>query len=403
MRSTACVLGVLGLVGLSACGGGGSPSGGGGSAGGGTIGGSGPNVQPIVVNAGPANVYTNGAFTSVTVCVPATSDCQTIGGVLVDTGSAGLRLLSSVLKVSLPQQANARGSPLLECNQFRDSYQWGPVVQADVRIAGEQAVSVPIQAIGTSAFEVPPACVASGLPPQETVGSLGANGVLGIGPFRQDCGSACALSGARNPGLYYACPTSGCVPAAVGLAQQLQNPVWMFPVDNNGVIIQLPSIPATGALTVDGSLIFGIGTQSNNGLGAALVYPLDSTGSFSTVFQGREYSGSFVDSGTNGLYFLDSATAGLATCPDSADFYCPSAPAALTATNAGASGSSATVDFTIANADVLFRTPNTAFDNLGGPNPGSFDWGLPFFFGRNVYTAIEQQSTPGGLGPYFAY
>ncbi|MBV9619664.1 MAG: DUF3443 family protein, partial [Gammaproteobacteria bacterium] len=47
---------------------------------------------------------------------------------------------------------------------------------------------------------------------------------------------------------------------------------------------------------------------------------------------------------------------------------------------------------------------------LAGPAPAPpqgqlppFDLGLPFFYGRNVYTAIEQQSTPGGTGPYYAY
>jgi hypothetical protein len=40
---------------------------------------------------------------------------------------------------------------------------------------------------------------------------------------------------------------------------------------------------------------------------------------------------------------------------------------------------------------------------VGGPNPGAFDWGLPFFFGRQVFTAIEGASTPGGSGPYFAF
>jgi hypothetical protein len=34
--------------------------------------------------------------------------------------------------------------------------------------------------------------------------------------------------------------------------------------------------------------------------------------------------------------------------------------------------------------------------------PG-FDWGLPFFFGRTIYTAIENQSTPAGAGPYVAF
>ncbi|HUL79586.1 MAG TPA: DUF3443 domain-containing protein [Vicinamibacteria bacterium] len=393
------------VLGLAACGGGGGSgsSDSGGSSGGSVVGGSGPNVQPIVVNPGPAQNYANGAFTSVTVCVPGTSECQTIDGVLVDTGSSGLRLLSSLLTVSLPPQHDAAGAPILECNQFQDSYQWGAVVLADLKMSGEQASSVPIQAIGTSAFGAPKGCTQSGLPPQETVDSLGANGVLGVGLFRQDCGPACASSGGQNPGLYYSCPPSGCVAAAVGLNQQVLNPVWLFAADNNGVILQLPSVPAAGAPTVNGSMIFGIGTRSNNGLGSAHVYTVDDVGYFTTVFKGQPYSQSFVDSGSNGIFFLDSATSGLAACRDTADFYCPPAPASLTATNRDASGTSATVDFTIANADALFNTPNFAFSNLGGPNPGSFDWGLPFFFGRNVYTALEQQSTPGGVGPYFAY
>jgi len=70
------------------------------------------NVQAIVVNAGPANTYFNGAFTSVTVCAPSTSTCQTIDGVLVDTGSSGLRVLSSALTVTLPQQTDGSGGSI---------------------------------------------------------------------------------------------------------------------------------------------------------------------------------------------------------------------------------------------------------------------------------------------------
>ena len=70
---------------------------------------------------------------------------------------------------------------------------------------------------------------------------LGANAILGIGLFRQDCGPACAFVGSSYPGLYYACPATGCQPAAVSLANQLQNPVALFSRDNNGVVIQLPA------------------------------------------------------------------------------------------------------------------------------------------------------------------
>ena len=48
---------------------------------------------------------------------------------------------------------------------------------------------------------------------------------------------------------------------------------------------------------------------------------------------------------------------------------------------------------------------NAVFAQVGGDalaNAG-FDWGLPFYFGRSVYTAIENQNTSAGMGPYFAF
>src|SRR5258708_39910817 len=58
---------------------------------------SGRNVQAVTVNAGPNGNYANGVFTSVTICAPGTSNCQTVSGVLVDTGSCGFRVLSPAL------------------------------------------------------------------------------------------------------------------------------------------------------------------------------------------------------------------------------------------------------------------------------------------------------------------
>src|ERR1700719_1135963 len=85
------------------------------------------NVQTITVNTGPTagppinSPAINEAFTSVTVCAPgSTSNCQTIGGILVDTGSPGLRILSSALTISLPQQTNSSGNPIAECAAFAD-------------------------------------------------------------------------------------------------------------------------------------------------------------------------------------------------------------------------------------------------------------------------------------------
>ncbi len=83
--------------------------------------------------------------TSVTVCAPGSStNCQTIDNILVDTRSWGLRPISSVLSpaLSLPQQFDASGNPLLECAQFAEGFSWGPVKLVDMQIAGEQAKSL---------------------------------------------------------------------------------------------------------------------------------------------------------------------------------------------------------------------------------------------------------------------
>src|SRR5579864_156898 len=110
---------------FAACGGGTSTS----KTGGGPV--AGQNVQAVSVNGGPNGNYANGLFTSVTVCVPGTSQCQTISDVLVDTGSTGLRILSSALTESLPQQKGPNGNPVVECLPFVAAITWGPVQTAD--------------------------------------------------------------------------------------------------------------------------------------------------------------------------------------------------------------------------------------------------------------------------------
>ena len=374
------------------------------------------NVQTVVVDSGPSlNGQPIGAndelFTTVTICVPGTSTCQSIDHVLVDTGSSGLRLVSGSIGLTLPFVTDATNNPLGNCVQYADtSYQWGPLVKVDIKMAGEVASSVPIQVAGAANFAaVPTSCSVGGVPAQ-TMLELGANGILGVGLFRQDCGPACASS--SPPAVYFSCPATGCTPASLALTAQLQNPVWMFPQDNNGLAIILPQVGASGAVSASGSMIFGIGTQSNNALGGAQAQSA-STGTFTTTFNGVAYTTSYIDSGSNGIFFLDSNTTGLPNCTsnsDGAGFYCPASPTSFAAITSGrnpnGSGTtvSANIAFSIANAVSLIDSPNTAFNNLGGPAPGSvFDWGLPFFFGRTVFIGIESQTSAAGSGPYWAY
>jgi hypothetical protein len=355
---------------------------------------SGSNVQALSVNGGPVGVV-DGAFTSVTVCAPgSTSNCQTISGILVDTGSSGLRVLSSALSISLPTQTNSSNQPIAECADFASGFTWGPVETADVKISGEQANSLPIQVIGSPSFpNIPCTGVA-----MDDLTNLGANGLLGLASEIQD---------SQN---YFACTSGVCTATTESLAEQVQNPVASFATDNNGVIIELPAVTGAEA-SVSGSLIFGIGTQSNNGLGGAKVFGTDQFGTFSTTYNGTAYQQtSFLDSGSNGIYYLDSNVTGFPLCSGQASFlYCPSSTQTIIVTNNGTNGASGSATFTVGNGlSLLSSGNNAAINGLGGPGPsilgsGIFDFGLPFFFGRNVYTAIVGKSTPGGTGPYTAY
>jgi len=365
----------------------------------------GNNVQPVAVNSGPTSNYANGIFTNVTVCVPSTSNCQTISGILVDTGSYGLRLLSTAgggaLTVPLPQQNAADGNPMGECAGFVSGFTWGPIKTADVQIAGESAKNLPVQVVDPTFASVPQPCKSGGVPENDTLQTLGANGILGVGPFAQDCGSQCAVTGSGNPGWYYECASASCQTTPVTLAQQVQNPVPLFATDNNGVILELPAV-SNPEPSVSGSLVFGIGTQSNNGLGSATVFSINASGEFSTSYKGQSYP-AFIDSGSNAYFFLDAATTGLTVCSDNSGFYCPASPTNFSPI-ATSGSATATVSFIVSSADTLFSSQtNSVFNTLAGPNSGTFDWGLPFFFGRNVYTAIESRSTPAGVGPYWAY
>jgi len=379
------------------------------------------NVQAIAVNSGPTGNFPNMVMASVTICVPGTSNCQTIDNVQVDTGSSGLRLLASLVKIPLPGvSAGGASGTYSQCAGFADGVVWGPLAVADVQLSGEKASSVSLQLIQDSASSasIPASCTAQGTP-EGSLALLGANGILGVGNFLQDCGEYCARNTAA---MYFACTGGGvCIDTTIAVALQVSNPVGFFARDNNGVVLQLPAVPVNGAPSVAGSMIFGIGTQSNN-TQAAPAIGVSSIGYFAAIYNGATLPKGFLDSGSGGLYFDDGA---VPTCPaagtgvgDLSGFYCPGTAVALSAlpisaTIVGTNGVSAAVSASVANAQFLLASqPGAAslnvFNNLAGPWSGSatadtFDFGVPFFLGRAVFTAFEQRSTPAGAGPYVAF
>ena len=374
------------------------------------------NVVPLLVNGGYQNSLPNMLTTSVTICVPNTSNCTTVDNIQVDTGSSGLRVLASTLNsLNLPSQKSTNnGSPIYECATFADGVVWGQLATADLVMGGEVAKSLPIQVItDTGGARIPRACSSQGFN-ESTLQSLGANGIIGVGLFLQDCGTYCT---SNTAGMYYSCTSLNvCNQTTLPLSMQVSNPVAFFASDNNGVVIQLPALGSTGASTLNGNLIFGVGTQINNTPSTtATTLLVPSTGSlagnFTAFYNGKALPNSFIDSGSGSLFFNDTNLASCSSTGAAPGYYCPGnnssvSNVAITAIIPTAPN----LNLMIGNAEYLFSENNginAVFNNVGSPAgtvlPDSFDFGLPFFFGRSVYTGMEQRNPKGAFFAFQAY
>jgi hypothetical protein len=382
---------------------------------------SGSNVMALTVNgslcsAANSQGYLNKPCVSVTICDLTGANCQTIDDILLDTGSFGLRVFSSILNTGLAAALTPLrngNSPIVECVNFVDnSADWGPVELAKVGLGGEPGIDVPIQVINSTFGNSATYCPGADADPV----AAGFNGILGVGLFAQDCGEGCATTTQNK--MYYACASSSdsasCSEIAVSLAQQVTNPVSLLPLDNNGVIVELPSVSFGGTDSASGYLVLGIGTRSDNTPVGVTAYAADpDAGEFTTSFSGSTYSSSFLDSGSNALYFSppSSISAELPDCGNTdagaAGWFCPASTTLFSAMNSGYSGStSGNVSFASGNFLSLANTSNSVFSELAGSlsdGGQSFDWGLPFYLGRNVYVGIENTSSSLGTGPYWAY
>ena len=380
------------------------------------------NVQLITVDGGlpPNQPHINVPYTSVLICAPGTSNCQNIDGILVDTGSVGLRIFKSELSIPL-QPINLSGGSLNGCISFADmQFLWGEVAPADVYLAGEKAGGISIQLIADpTEFPVPTAC-SNGGTDGDSQQVLPANGILGVGDEPTDCTLAgvnfCDPNSATGiPDTYFVCfGKEGCGPTLLPKALQITNPIAAFATDNNGESLQFPSV-GTALTTTSGTMIFGINTQSNNAVGNATVFAIDAHNNFTTVFNNQQLTMSFIDSGSTELFFPN--ITGIQICPDGFS-YCPTnPPVLLSALNQGADNvGTGTVDFQVDNqdTDIQNNPGDAAFGFIaasGGTPPCqngqgacTFDWGLPFFYDRRVFTSIDLANVPNEpKTPWWAY
>jgi hypothetical protein len=431
------------------------------------------NTVPVTVGANLAG-FPNAVFTSVTVCPPAVypagqnllggpypiQPCQTIDNILVDTGSVGLRLLDSaaVDDLQLPVVTDSNSNALHECVQFADlSYVWGTVARATIQMAGETAsqvpfiydpnnpgqvdteipnTGIPIQIITSPIFPptpVPENCLSSHLTggtlvAANTLQTLGANGILGVGSFLQDCGSACTSTPPRNQ--YYYCPSNLCSVASVPLDLQLWNPLAAFAYDNNGLLLTLP-FPKNGASgPITGSLIFGNGTQSDSALGQANIFSIDAYGNFPEVALTEPspidpsfppalfvsylspQNGSYLDTGSPAIYFSDAQSLAVPECLDTngkpLGLYCPTSQILFSGQVYGANKVRQTIYWPLDNAAPLLNSGNSVLSTLGGDSgidsaTDYADFGLPFFLGKKVFVGFAGATAYDPQGQLITY
>lgn len=358
-----------------------------------------PNELPVVVGAGvgPSPVL-NRPLVSVTVCLPGTSNCQTINNVLLDSGSTGLRIFSSVLTLPVTLEQQPPFFTVYECAEFENLYAWGPIATADVHLSGEKASNVNIHLIGDTTYAPPSSCT-TGLSAASSPQTTGFNGILGV--YGQNDYSCSSNSSTPCPLPYAVCTSSDgrppfCTPTPQPPALQVWNPVALFPIDNNGVVFDLPGIPPTGATNVQGSLFFGVGTETNNHLGSASQYQFP----LLAEFGGQTFPGG-IDSGTPSIGFLNDSMVGL---PMVGAYYSPADPTTFTVEMIGANGEGVTVALAVADpTSVLDQGLTADFALMGQGYNDSVVLGFPFFYGRKVFFYYGSQNASNGPAGYVAF
>lgn len=378
------------------------------------------NVSPMVVDGFPCKSggkageinWPQVPYVSVKICSPGSlANCQVIDHVIVDSGSTGLRVAYSALSPKLRSGfkklplKSSFGKTLTECEAYISSYVYGPIAQADVHIAGESARNTQLQIFGHPRYRVTRDCKRQGGDEMDSTQSFGGNGLIGVSFYLRD-----------DHALYYNCQPNTSFCKANTTFPGIPNTVSQFATNNNGAVLSFPPLSTPDSSTpIEGTLAFGISTQSNNTPGVNTLALLNDGGttSDSGTFEakiGSNWSNAYIDSGTDTVYFYDDQNSALKACPSTsyyAGWYCPLATQHLTfnLADAGTTKTQGYLHFTVANPRNTFTSSTIAYDNIGGVSSpssnldNSMAFGLSVFFGNKMYFLFNDQkaSTFGTL------
>ena len=359
----------------------------------------------------------NHAYVTVKVCAPGSqTQCASIDHVLLDTGSSGLRLVRSVLAaggVTLSAETDAQGRAIEECVSFGGGQTWGPVALADVTLAGETAAKLPVQVMDDTGAGAPPPADLRGqwhadqrrfrlLAPTGCSVSVSSRRIAETVRVNANHAAAALLRLHRRRGMHrreHRARRSGHEPGGDVCRRQQRH---------HRAVCRTCKTPMA-MLSVQGELIFGIATQTDNALPATglTVLGADAHGDFTATYNGgTTVLPALIDSGTDAYSFDDPSHRRVPPTGVFVGYYCPTvAPQSVFAVNTGVgmNNASNTVDFAIADPTTFVANAAAFIDLGGGGGSTRFTWGMPFFYGRKVYIGIDQRVAGAYTGPYYAY
>lgn len=337
--------------------------------------------------------YFNAPCVSLSICDSSSNNCSTVPNILVDTGSYGLRVFSSVLNSntlsSLTPELDNNNNKVAECVSYGDGSQnWGAVYLANIDFSNNNiSKNVPIQIIDSSFATLPSMCSNATQSPSD----FGLNGILGVGVYIADGGS------------YFSCNNTSCSPTTVSSSNQVSNPIAKMGA--NGITLVFPAVSNNGQKNVTGNLYFGVNTNNNNTFTNLNYYPaqLSSLGIpvFSSQYNNSNYL-SFLDSGTNTLGISNS---NLINCSSLNGFICENNT--ILAFNNLSNNGYINTNILIGNAETLLYSGNSAFNNIGSNlniSSNYMDFGMPFFYGKTIQLIFNGNSAGSSMnGPAWAW
>ena len=321
----------------------------------------------------------NAPMTSVTICEPNTKHCQTIDRIFLDTGSVGLRLDSSLIRLKLPYVSSGHGQRINECAPFAGSDYFGPIQYADVRLGGIVAKKVRVQAYNDTGGD------AENCP---TTAEDGFNGTLGIGPLAKYDNTV------SQDEQYFSCDKSGTCSTLSLLPPNvaLENPIYQLESDNNGFMVSFPKLqkPRNGSIT--GTMTLGFSSETDNALPKQdQIFSLNHGGVVPVLFADQLHANAVFDSGTPVYLFPADPDPSIELC-DMQKVLCPSKTVnfSLLVSDPPLQRSiSIRIGSPFVDGENLNANPNISFIQSGY---NAVVLGMPFFYGRKIFFGLPESS-----------